>query len=535
MQKILLAIALVDSEVYIQDSLNNKALGEYEFVGTAIHKEALVEKMKATTPDIVVVREGLQGQENIFNLVCNLKVAFPNTRFIFIAGNRKPGDGYLNKLASFNIYDIIYGERTNINLVLDMILNPSTFAYASQFLTKRDDVPDDFETNVTQKEVKEEIVSITTYVEKPVEKPIEKKVPEKKPPVKKPPKPATDTTAVKSQERKEIEKLKKEIEQLKKQKEAPLKNNNVEVATIPPRAPKSDGMFGLNKNKYVQQFTGKDKIVTFFGAKNGLGTTTVAYNVALELAYRKKKVLYIEVNDKNPMIAYWYDVYSNLSLTNGIDKAILGFETGINSDIDNSIITKEELIKAGGPLSDDFKKFPPTLDYLFFSAEYIEAKNKQIISSNSFSQVLLYFMQQLNYNYLILDINTNMDQSIIETALTFSNKNFITITQEFSSIGYYERFFEILRRKGLDFSKKENGKKDLSEKNSFILNRYIQKAKFNLRTIKDWLNNPEVFIVTDNSKDIADLSFNCTPIIKNTTNKEFIFNIATIANNIESA
>ena len=204
-----------------------------------------------------------------------------------------------------------------------------------------------------------------------------------------------------------------------------------------------------------------------------------------------------------------------------------------HSDIDNSLITREELIQEGGSLSDDFKKFPPTLDYLFFSAEYIESKSKPIISSNSFSQVLLYFMQQLNYNYLILDINTNIDQGIIETALTFSNKNFILCSQEFSSIGYYQRFFEILRRKGLDFTKKENGKKDLSDKNSFIINRYIHKAKFNLRAIKDWLDNPELFIVADNAKDIADLSFSCSPIIKNTTNKEFAFQIAEIANSIE--
>jgi hypothetical protein len=133
---------------------------------------------------------------------------------------------------------------------------------------------------------------------------------------------------------------------------------------LAPKMPKQQTNVGFPNilrggNMFEPKYSGKDKIITFYGAKNGIGTTTVAYNVALELAFRRKNVLYIELNDVNPMIAYWYDVYSNLALNNGIDKAILGFETGINKDIDESLITREELIVNSNPtLADNFKKFP---------------------------------------------------------------------------------------------------------------------------------------------------------------------------------
>lgn len=538
MQKVLFGIQLRQAEQYIEDALNEKYPGQYSFVGSAVHKGALAEKLASTTPDIVIIREGLPGPEDLFSLVCKLKRMYPSTRFVFIAGDRVPGDRYLQKLAGYGIYDISYGQKPNINKIIQMVVNPSSFEYGSQFLMSAEELPEGFdnEQDLPVNVEDDKVVAIIREVEK---QPDNRKAGNTGNIVLANGKNGEDYSTELGNLHDENEALRRQLNDI--QKSLNNKNNLPRVEgtnTLAPKPPKQTGLREMlrNPNAYEPKYSGKDKIITFFGAKNGIGTTTVAYNVALELAYRRKNVLYIELNDVNPMIAYWYDVYSSLALNNGIDKAILGFETGINKDIDESLITREELITNSNPtLAENFKKFPKTLDYLFFSAEYIEAKNKPIISSNSFSQVLLYFMQQVNYNYLILDVNTRIDQSLIETALTFSNKNYIVISQEFSSIGYYQRFFEILRRKGMDFSKKEDGKKDLSDKNAFVLNRYVPKARFNMKAIKDWLDNPnEIFIVADNSKDISDLSFDCVPIIKNTSSKDFVLNISSIANSIES-
>ena len=546
MEKILFAINIRQAEEFIEASLTKKYPSKYAFVGSVLHKDNLIEKMRATTPDIVIVREGLPGPTNLFELVVKAKLSFPSTRFIFIAGPRKPGDAFMQKLFGYQIYDIIAGSKLNVALILDMIVNPTSFKEASIWAAPPELRAEGFDVDVEDEEPREsgeEIIDIIGIEDKkaPTPTPTSKKQPgkgtgtivlpigknNKSNPV------DEDMLAQMAEMQAEIDRLKKE----NKSKKAPTPLTN-KVSSMAPKAPsQKKPIIGIKDNSQAlkSQYLGKDKIVTFFGAKNGIGTTTIAYNVAMELAYRKRNVLYIEVNDFNPMIPYWYDVYQNLGLNNGIDKAVLGFETGINKDIDEALITREELIRnSPDSMAENFKLFPKTLDYLFFSEEYIESRNKQIISSNSFSQILLYFMQQLNYNYLILDINTHTDQSIIETALTFSNMNYIVVSQEFSSIGYYQTFFNKLKQKGMDFSKKDDGKKDLSDKNSVIINRYIPKAEFNQRQIKEWLEEPDIFIVPDNSKDIADLSFNGLPIMKNTKNKDFAIGIASIANDIES-
>lgn len=537
-QKILFAIGNRDAEDFIKDKLLNKS-DEFEFVGNAVHKDMIIDLIKSNSPDILILREGLDGKQDIFSLAKNIKYNFTYVRIIFLSADRKVGDINLANLVSYQIYDIIVGSKTNIEEIIDCILKPKKMEDVKKYLPVDEIFSEkDFDNNPEEKEkIENPTEQIIGEINNPVsllDKAFNKKVSKSKG------KGTTVKVVGVGENSEDITKLKKNVDNLTDELNA-LKNQKIKPQIKEPLLPKEI----INKKDRIikppikriwtnpERFFGKDKIVTFWGAKNGVGTTTVAFNVAMDLALRKNKVLYIEFNENNPMIGYWLYIFDNLGTENGIDKAILGLETGNVRDINNSIITRLELIENNPDNADSLKKFPPTLDYMFFSAEYIETKNKPILSNNSFSQMLLYMMQQLNYNYLIVDMNTQSDFSLIETALTFSNRNYIVISQEFSTIGYYQSFFTKLERKGISFVNEVSGQKNGIDKNSFVLNRYDTNIKFNLRIIKEWLETSNIFTLCSNDSEIADLSFNLKPTMVYTKNNKFKNDISLIATDIE--
>lgn len=549
--KILFAIGSREAEDYIMNSLNNDVADEYDFVGAAVYKENLIELINSKKPDILIIREGLDGNVDIFDLAKNITRDFPFIRVIFISADRKIGDKKLAELVGYHIFDIVSGTTVSLSFVIDLVKKPQTFAEASKYLPKKEDLisEKDFtglenideddkdkdikgETIIESELIPDELTANDKLNKEPSLLEIaQAKLLERIKSGKNKQKDTNNGELTEEQSLdlkkvlEEINKLKEKSDEKDKKEKGLGKNDKIPIPNSPTRKRPEKNIFS-NKEK----FFGKDKIVTFWGAKNGIGTTLISYNVAMDLALRNYKVLFVEFNEKNPMIPYWFDVYGKMPPDSGIDKAVLGFETGNYQDVDNSVITRQELIINVGP---SFKSFPPTLDYLFFSSEYLERRDKPIISRNSLSQVLLHYMRHLDYNYIILDMNTNSDVLLVENALTFSNKNYIVASQEFSSIGYYQLFFSNLAKKGLDFSKKYDGSKDASEKNSFIINRFDNKADFNLRTIVDWLVSKKVFTVCDNSSDIYNLSFSGLPIMLKSNNKIFKQNIRDISTDIE--
>lgn len=567
--RILFAIGNRNAEEYIQNLLlekNNEReqkeepTKNYEFVGYAVHKDNIIDLIKTKGPDILILREGLDGFKNIppgsetnevpeiFSFAMRVKKDFPNLRIIFLAGARNVGDKNLGKIVSFNIYDVLVGSTLKVTDVANLIDTPNTFKDVSKYLPGEEDLFDDFE--VDEKEKKDKIT-------------IDKKefiVSEEAVPTKKEESlnvaSGGDVVVVAGDGQKNSKGLevvgslfnnlmgqkgikensdntsKSPIEQIKEKVLVPNENpfaNKIKPRPNVPRRPAG----GRNVNIY----TGKDKIITFYGSKNGIGTTIASFSVAMELALRKNKVLYIEYNDENPMIASWLGVYDATNYEDGIDRAILGYETSSLKDANNAITTKANLVKGseeGDGFTNSLKKYPSTLDMLFFSGAYLLRRDKEPISSTSFTQLLLYYMQQLNYNYIIVDINSNANIGIIEKALTFSNKNYIVISQELSSIVYCQQFFENLNRKGLDFISKTNGNKSVNGKNNYIINRYSRRISLKEIKIREWLETKNTFTIPENTEEINELSFQCLPIVLASKNREFRESISNIASDIEN-
>ena len=573
--RVLFAIGNKAAEDMIKTQLIDGARFNYQFVGNAVHKEMLMKLLKTADADILVLREGLQGSDDsIFNLAASIKRTYGKIRIVFIAGDRKIGDVKLGNLVAYNIFDICVGTSVNIKDVVNMIEHPRDFSFASKFLPEKETIitKDDF-TNMDisdepeEEKPKVEIISETLEVK--AEKADEKlkandsilnkhgknKVGGAIKVIKQDSKELSEIEKKLLEQEKLIQELKRQQEEERKKKleEEKKKVNPVSVKKpvqkpvpkpIPKKAPEKKPIpkvippvrpkprvspVVVQKSEYG----GKDKIVTFYGSKSGVGTTTVAYATALELAKRRNKVLYIEFNDRDPMVAYWLDIFRYSNDDDGIDKAILGLETNIRADIDSSIVTYKQLMNSGSEFINTLKLLPPTLDFLFFSTEYLSRRDKPNISTESFTNLLMYFMQHLNYNYLILDVNSNSNISLVEQALTFSNKNYITLTQEISTAGYYEQFISVLSRKGLKFEEDERGKKSSNEKNSFIINRFRNDIKMNLRDLKETLETTRIFPVVDNHAEICNKALECIPLSYKPVNRDFQLNIIDIANAIE--
>lgn len=570
--RILFAIGNRNAEEYLEKllkkrnedrALNDEPKKIYEFVGSAVHKDNIVNLIKTKGPDVLILREGFEGFKNIppgsqtkevpeiYEFAKSLKRGFPNLRIVFLAGQREIGDANLGNLVAYNIYDLLVGSSLNIKDVADLIDNPRDFKQASIYLPTNGDLIEDFEAETKKEEDSLVIDKKEFLVVEEKEVPIENKTVKESLPVA----PGGDVVvAIDKQQGNQDSLMNKLMSGAKNVKDnaknvidsnkSNMVNKQINSNEVRPEKKQSNNFLGrdsfarpnqrLRPGRNTNIYMGKDKIITFYGSKNGVGTSLISFSIAMELALRKNRVLYIEYNDMNPTIAYWLGAYDAISYEDGIDKAVLGYETNSLKDVNEAIITMQSLVRSGGDFAEIFKKYPPTLDLLFFSEDYLLRRDKEPISSTSFTQVLLYYMQQMNYNYIIVDMRTGTNLAIVEKALTFSNKNYILLTQDISSLGYCKQFFDVLDKKGLDFSIKHNGKKSGGDKNNYIVNRYYNNVSLKEKVFKEWFDTTNIFTVPEITDEMYDITLNCLPIMKVVRNKDYRMSISNIASDIET-
>ena len=171
-KRIIFAVGHKGFENKVSTALAEKYPNEYEVVGIAAHKEAIVDLLKEKGKiDILIVYEGLKGslKADIFKIVIDIKTHFPDIRIIFIANKRTPGDINLAKLVLYNIYDIYVGESIKVDDMLDFIVNPREFKAVLHFVPNMD-------TNLFSEEELRSMKESTEKKEEIKEKDIVKKV-----------------------------------------------------------------------------------------------------------------------------------------------------------------------------------------------------------------------------------------------------------------------------------------------------------------------------------------------------------------------
>ena len=129
MHKILYAINHKQTE----EAINQRVSHEYLQVGAVTYKEAVLEQLKNTGADTLLIRESLPGSTPVERLLNRTRVEYPNLRIIIICNERPKQDPFLQMLVNLAIYDIINSDRTSISEICSYILTPRTYRDAAQY------------------------------------------------------------------------------------------------------------------------------------------------------------------------------------------------------------------------------------------------------------------------------------------------------------------------------------------------------------------------------------------------------------------
>ena len=548
-ERILYAIGYKEAEEYITKILSEFD-NRFEVVGSVNDQESILSFIREKDVNVLVIREGLKGSDDIFKIVFHIRLNFPDIRIVFMAKNRKVGDLYLARLVAFSIFDILAGERISTKSIANLIVNPQNFNEVKSLLPPVDsDVelftdeelkvievidqaePDkelnnsknplyvigsklkSIKSNDSVVDENEEIIEDSEEPEELITNSEQDEVP-------------TETTTIGN---KLIDtSIKIPMDDIDIQKDIQIIIDAVEKKRSKETESDED-IYGNNKQPfYPTNFYrngGRQKIITFYGAKSGIGNTVVSLNVAVNLSLNGNRVIFIELNYKTPSTPYWFDMTTE---EQGLDFALMGMESHNFQDVGKSIMTKEKLLKRESEMGSSHKKFPPSLDFLFFSENYIKRLEKTNINTNTFKDLLMFLMYQEGYDYVVLDLYSGADSLLIESCLIFSTINAILTTQDVSSIGYWLKFSNHLKRKGIEFD--NNDKRNTKNKNIYITNRYFKDGKLKDKNIQEWLEVNNLFTVPENSKEINDSTLEALPTLLMSRNKQFKESINNITN-----
>lgn len=112
----------------------------YKVVATVEYKNELIEACNVHNPEILMLGEGLSGQESLMQIMLQLVKDFPNLRIVYLAGNVDLRDEHkvnsLGILVMAGVYDIIHERKISLQSLKNLLDNPKT-AEQMNYLTKR--------------------------------------------------------------------------------------------------------------------------------------------------------------------------------------------------------------------------------------------------------------------------------------------------------------------------------------------------------------------------------------------------------------
>ncbi|MDF2879504.1 MAG: ATPase [Clostridiaceae bacterium] len=112
---------------------------DYEVVTKIEYKKEIYEACNYFQPNILLVGEGLSGQETLMGVILNLVKDFPNLRIIYFAGNVDMRDtakvNSLGILVMAGIYDIVHEKKITVQMLKHILDNPKTLDNVT-YLTK---------------------------------------------------------------------------------------------------------------------------------------------------------------------------------------------------------------------------------------------------------------------------------------------------------------------------------------------------------------------------------------------------------------
>lgn len=470
MIKIYLALGHKDLENFIKSCkpvLENGLKDKIEFVGEAVYREIVVQGISDTKPDILLLRESLQGETPISDLIYNIKITSSKTRIILLTGDRQVGDPLLASLVNMGVYDLLIGNKVNTKEMLKKIVYPNEFSDVSMYAPKA--------------KINEQTNKVS-YEQAPI--------PQKK---------------VESKQETNFDKV---VEKSVKPK--PVKIENIKpMEQNVPRQKKS--IFG----KKIEQKTINQQIVTFVGGSEGIGNSHIAFNTAINLANEGFNILYMDLNNKHSAMDTIFQLgYEDI----GIDKALEATDTEDYDIINQCIGTIPKalsIISKKDYLYNTYIKLPTTLNFMFFSQLCMNGQVNVIASLPKFQKLMKILLRDFHFDVIILDAPANMRNPLTQMSIMYAEKLFFTVTQDNSVIASLIKGTRVLDNKNINFRNKMN----------LIINKF-EKCDFSSKNVYQLITGNldydsfSVYCMPNLNREFISASFNALPIIQVCKNKE---------------
>lgn len=139
MYKIFLAIGNVTLENYLKQQqafIEKFKKTPIKFIGETVYKGGIITGIEDFHPDVIVINENLSGNENLIDIICTIRINYPDIRVIYIGGKREIGDATLATLVQYGVYDIIVGDKVAIQDIVRKIIVPTKFGDVACLLPK---------------------------------------------------------------------------------------------------------------------------------------------------------------------------------------------------------------------------------------------------------------------------------------------------------------------------------------------------------------------------------------------------------------
>lgn len=507
MRKVMFAIGNRDFEDHIRERLSKS----YNFVGEVVSKESVLNKVRTVRPDILLLRENLMGKMNILEVVHNLVNEFDDVRIVFLASKREPGDVFLTQLVNYGVYDILHGESAKLGQVERLMSHPNKRSDVQylQPIPLIDEKTKELLFDGSSVKSKEKVIIQERIKEVFVDSNNNQVIPEQQ--VKKIRKnQALDLEVLEVFEDEVVEDEIETNEEKAKEKPKPKPTPKPkQKPKLKEKTSEKNSILSMFKNSIPQKtnanvLNGRKQIITFSGARSGVGTSTMATTFAAHLA-KSHSVLYVEVNDIQPSTMYWYQ---SSKTSFGIETLISDLLDSSGNNIEKNIMTHEDLFTLGDEnMLKRYKKFPKQLDFLSFSKTYVNRMNhnfeelKELVQKN-IRELYIYLDFQTDYDFIIVDVGSDYYDEKVFHGLTYSNKVFYVMNQDIVSIINTENTLHELKKNGLDISKKT----------VLLINKYDKNAGITSKEISEWVNIPSYHVFPNNIKNVYTASFNGLPL-----------------------
>jgi pilus assembly protein CpaE len=216
----------------------------------------------------------------------------------------------------------------------------------------------------------------------------------------------------------------------------------------------------------TEQVDGNGAVITVFGAKGGVGCTTIASNLAGALAAAGARVCIIDLDFHLGDVLSFMDVAGNYSITDVLQ---------------NMGRLDRELLESS------MMRHPSGVNVLAQSGKMEEAEH---IKGSDIGNLLTFLRK--HYNYVILDGVKGFDE-ISLAALDGSQHVLMVLTQDVPAVRNGQRCLELFGRLGYDQTKVK-----------LILNRYQKSSKITLDVVADTLKVPVSHAIANDFVSVID-------------------------------